>query len=1603
MTWVFGLKHRKIKGVWLLANMGFVIVLTAIIPSIAAPIETSTTILSDVGAVGSDGTIQFTVWVFSGFDPVPTGPVRITDTNTSEYVDSTILGGKAVVNWTISEPFIQGIHVFEATYQGFLDYSSSSGICIVHFDDFSPGDSRVTSITLEVNSTVVFKNASIRFTVELIIHYQWYFQGGYIYVKNTNLSGSPTVHTYGPLPSYFPGTDPAVLTYSFDYQMPIFFPVGINSFIAEYTGSSQSGTLPCTSGSQNITVMSTGYWLVQNLDLNELQREEDTLTLNTTVLGDYPVGLELCSYYYLEEQKVIIDDQILESRNVITHFSPNSSAPVGILSIITELVDPSTEFQYANSTEEVSILDRARIDHSENATEYRHNETIRFETYITEEDVHTHPVLTKVELIDVTDGNYSLKNKTTNQDGFVVIEYFIPDNSTVGSHKFSLRTHDTNEFIVDITETFTITIKGLTEISLTYESGGVNRNAITIIEVTVLSGGTTVSEGLVALEFASNSSAIETQDCEPGLEFSYFIKASHPRGVMGYQIHFYDSASYDEQIKPFDLTVFSNPMFNTTGKNASEVIKGHTVRIWGQIIDEIGQPLTYEEVELTDTTIEIFLGTSETNDQGIFYYDYFIFETTQIGVHFVEITYSGNILEFYRSSINNPVISFTVRPPLSVMIETEVVANHWTIISLEGGLNDEITLEWLKSGEMDWIYLTSVVLNSTGQGYYNWSTSYYKGEFTIRAIGPNSTKYDFSTMYAIPDIAVSGDEIGSVNDPYSFTVNSSEQYQIWIGGQLWQDWREAGIHQYEFIFTSRGMKEIIIKSNETYVYYQEFHHELVIFEEVIVNFSTPLEAVVNLPINIDGTVLGEVSGPIQGIDVILEVNGTDIQVDSTNGAGYYYFSLMFEIPGYYSLMVKTPLSEEDFYNAAFSEESIILIKSVPADIQIISPFLNQTYGAIVEVSITGDAQNYWYRIEPMDSINISWSAPVYRNLTEGNYTCHAYGQNAYGVVTHVYSTFIVDTTAPSLFLISPENTTYTTNEILLSYMSDEVEVLVFLDESELEGAVTGSFLTDLTEGKHNLTIATQDQAGNTVTRMALFDVDTIPPSLEIYSPYNQSYTGEIEISFGSNGSSVFYFILSVYTYNQTYTEPILLNLSIGHYILEVYAFDEAGNVHTESVSFSIVQTIELLIDPYYDIIDGAGNYLIYTQILSHPNFDTVGIYLNGTYAGSLEWNVIYQDFRLAFQLEVPGIWELTLFANTTLEEYDFHYFEIEWDPPAPVFESITVSLSSSYYEVRVQIDSASLPLETVQVFINKSSYELSYEFFGDRWVGNLPFQPQNDTVLFYVWYPWDEIPSAQQEYKIHWYAPTIIIEDYLARRDNFTLEIRVERQNASIDAQSIMLEIYNGSFEIDLVGTLVYESLSGSFQQWQFTSPNLPHELWNYSIIAADIYGSQKILGRTFDATDSPPYFGNESVIPIASYTTGELWRIQVPVYDDYNVDKVFLYVDGVKNTVISQNTTHFVFEVWLDEGLHYLQLVAYDDIDQENTTILPSINVILDYSTTPTTNPGDTVISSSSSSSNTIPLEEGEINDLIELGLAGSIFASLIAVGNVVNRRRRM
>ncbi len=642
----------------------------------------------------------------------------------------------------------------------------------------------------------------------------------------------------------------------------------------------------------------------------------------------------------------------------------------------------------------------------------------------------------------------------------------------------------------------------------------------------------------------------------------------------------------------------------------------------------------------------------------------------------------------------------------------------------------------------------------------------------------------------------------------------------------------------------------------------------------------------------------------------------------------------------------------------------------------------------------GDALNFWYHLIPVDVSNITWISPSFRTLPQGNYVCHAYAENSYGVISSAVSEFQVDTTAPSLYLNSPQNRSYTTNDLQLLYITDADVTRIYLDNLELTNPLSGQFLYDLAEGEHNLTLICMDLAGNIEKKQAYFVVDTIPPNLTIVSPYSSYYHQNVRIEVQSDGSTILYFIEGVHSFNQTYSDPLSINLSVGEYMLSVLAYDDAGNVRKKMIQFAIVAEVALLLNSQLEAVDSAGNYLITTQLLANPDFDIVILELNGSMIGGLTWNVLENVYTLEFTLLSPGTWDARLIARTTLNEYDFVSFLIEWNPPSPKFQEIYVHWNNDQSEVWVEIDDNSLPIKSVILTIDTATLALEYEAFWNRWVAIIQISPQNYSFDFSIWYPWDIAPSAELQYNSLWFTPSIIVESYSTTRESFILEIRVEKQNASID--TVILTISNGSIEQRLLGDLLYESVSGSYQRWRFSASDLDHSVWTLTANATDIFGSSSILTRIFNSTDNPPSFGNHTLSLLRKSLNQALYRIEIPLSDDFQIQSIILHANDVIINPLYYNSTYLIFEFWLNEGTYMIQIIAVDDSGQQSVYIIPSLTVIIDH------NDNSTHSSSQSSSDSIVPPSGNQTNPIIELGLGGSIFASLVAIGQGVTRKRR-
>ena len=158
-----------------------------------------------------------------------------------------------------------------------------------------------------------------------------------------------------------------------------------------------------------------------------------------------------------------------------------------------------------------------------------------------------------------------------------------------------------------------------------------------------------------------------------------------------------------------------------------------------------------------------------------------------------------------------------------------------------------------------------------------------------------------------------------------------------------------------------------------------------------------------------------------------------------------------------------------------------------------------------------------------------------------------------------------DTTVPNVMVISPQNKTYSKEDILLTFNVNEpvAQLRYSVDgKTNVSIAKTSIILPPLTYGTHNVVVYADDIAGNTGTsRMTYFTVDTHSPTIFLLSPRNQIYnTTSIPLTFIVNEKTRW----TGYSVDDRRNVTVLGNatltgLSDGTHSIVFYARDVVGN------------------------------------------------------------------------------------------------------------------------------------------------------------------------------------------------------------------------------------------------------------------------------------------------------------------------------------------------------------------------------------------------------------------------------------------------------------
>jgi len=242
----------------------------------------------------------------------------------------------------------------------------------------------------------------------------------------------------------------------------------------------------------------------------------------------------------------------------------------------------------------------------------------------------------------------------------------------------------------------------------------------------------------------------------------------------------------------------------------------------------------------------------------------------------------------------------------------------------------------------------------------------------------------------------------------------------------------------------------------------------------------------------------------------------------------------------------------------------------------------------LNVSADESISTWWYSNDSGANNNTFTPNQTY-NWEEGSNTIYVWANDGVGNIGTNNITFTVDIIYPDINITSPKNNTNSSNNQLnINYTFSDLNLQSCWysnDTMSVNTALgTGGSCTNITtvtwsEGHHNITIWTNDSAGNENSSSITFNIDSIAPNTTLNSPnrsYSNSNSDPVSVTFNCSATEGYDLAnISLYITNNSNSSFSLnqttnvsgtsnstnwtLSLSNGDYTWNCIAYDSVGN------------------------------------------------------------------------------------------------------------------------------------------------------------------------------------------------------------------------------------------------------------------------------------------------------------------------------------------------------------------------------------------------------------------------------------------------------------
>ncbi|MFC1488076.1 Ig-like domain-containing protein, partial [Thermoproteota archaeon] len=274
-------------------------------------------------------------------------------------------------------------------------------------------------------------------------------------------------------------------------------------------------------------------------------------------------------------------------------------------------------------------------------------------------------------------------------------------------------------------------------------------------------------------------------------------------------------------------------------------------------------------------------------------------------------------------------------------------------------------------------------------------------------------------------------------------------------------------------------------------------------------------------------------------------------------------------------------------NTGASITTTFEIDTTPPIITLSSPEETTYSNTNVFLDFTLNEEVSWIGYALDDQNNITITADLMISaLSEGSHSIIVFATDLAGntgvsdSVQFSVSIPPVDSTPPTVIIISPESETYSSSSIALDFTIDEQTSWIgySLDTQDNVTITEDTVLSDLSEGSHSIVVFATDSVGNTGGSeviqfvISIPPIDTTPPIIIINSPENTTYdASDVLLNFTIDEPVSWIGYSLDGQENMTILDSIVLNeITSGEHTLIIYAEDLSGNLNQSNfITFTI--------------------------------------------------------------------------------------------------------------------------------------------------------------------------------------------------------------------------------------------------------------------------------------------------------------------------------------------------------------------------------------------------------------------------------------------------